>query len=283
MKIFLTGGTGFIGSHFINGAHQAGYEVKALKRPASTPRVALEKDPDWLVGSLDDLKPDDFEGCNVVVHLATHSANVPYDTLENCLYWNLIAPLRMFQAARHAGIDRFIVPGSCFEYGLSAAEYDYIPAAAPLRPVQTYPASKAAASVAMYAWAVEQKLSLAILRIFHVYGEGEAASRLWPSLKRAALSGNDFPMTAGEQIRDFIPVANVVEAFIKCLERDLPLGVPFVGNVGTGKPQTLREFAEYWWRAWGAAGRLLVGEVPYRDDEVMRYVPALEPREILCR
>lgn len=275
MKIFLTGGTGFIGSHFINRAHQVGHEVKALKRPSSTPRIALEEDPEWLIGSLDDLKPHDIEGCNVVVHLAAHSGNVPYDTLENCLYWNVLAPLRMIRAAKQAGIERFIVAGSCFEYGLSANEYDFIPASAPLRPVQTYPASKAAASVALHALAVEEKLSLAILRIFHAYGEGEADSRFWPSLKQAALSEKDFPMSSGEQIRDFTPVADVVEAFIRCLEHHLTPGVPFVGNVGTGKPQTLREFAEHWWKAWGASGKLLLGQVPYRVGEVMRYVPDL--------
>jgi nucleoside-diphosphate-sugar epimerase len=65
----------------------------------------------------------------------------------------------------------------------------------------TYPASKAAASIAFTQWSIENQLKLKYLRIFQVFGEGEAESRLWPSLRKAALSGNDFDMTHGEQIR----------------------------------------------------------------------------------
>ena len=49
MKIFVTGGTGFIGSHFINQAHEAGHEVVALRRsPDSKPRTSLKQEPVWL-------------------------------------------------------------------------------------------------------------------------------------------------------------------------------------------------------------------------------------------
>ena len=53
MKIFLTGGTGFIGSHLINEAHKRGYEIRALRRPGSKSRIKLDKQPYWIEGSLD--------------------------------------------------------------------------------------------------------------------------------------------------------------------------------------------------------------------------------------
>jgi hypothetical protein len=52
---------------------------------------------------------------------------------------------------------------------------------------------------------------------------------------------------------------------------------PVVANIGTGQPQTIRQFAEHWWKEWGATGKLLPGALPYRDNEVMRYVPEVSP------
>jgi len=147
---------------------------------------------------------------------------------------------------------------------------------APLEPTHAYAASKAAATMAAVALAVEQQVELVLLRPFHVFGEGEASQRFWPSLRKAALAGEDFPMTVGEQIRDFIPVEKVADAFVSALARtDLRAGEPKIKNVGTGKPQTLRAFARHWWKQWGAQGKLKIGDVPYRVNEIMRYVPQI--------
>src|ERR1035437_7798950 len=120
MKVFVTGGTGFIGSHFLNRAFQAGHEVVALRRSVeSQPRVPLISTTQWVDSPMDELNPDDFADCQVLVHLAAHSANVPYDTLENCIRWNVLAPLKLFSLAADAGVKTFVVAGSCFEYGRS--------------------------------------------------------------------------------------------------------------------------------------------------------------------
>ena len=275
MKLFVTGGTGFIGSHFLNQAFQAGHEVVALRRsPDSRPRVPLVAEPQWLDKPMDTVSVDDFAGCQALIHLATHSANVPYDTLENCLRENVLAPLKLFSAAVAGGVGQFIVAGSCFEYGRSGERYEYIPPDAPLEPTQTYPASKAAASVAFHAFACEQQVKLLILRVFQVFGEGELESRFWPSLRRAALAGQDFPMTPAEQVRDFIPVEQVARVFLTALaQTDIEPGKPKIENLGTGRPQTLRHFAEHWWKSWNAPGQVQIGALPDRSNEVMRYVP----------
>jgi nucleoside-diphosphate-sugar epimerase len=97
---------------------------------------------------------------------------------------------------------------------------------------------------------------------------------LLPTRNRAALSGGDFPMTAVEQVRDFVPVEAVAAEFVAtAAQAPLAPGVPWVRNVGTGRPQTLRAFAEHWWTQWNASGKLLPGALPYRQYEVMRYVP----------
>ncbi|MGD1089575.1 MAG: NAD-dependent epimerase/dehydratase family protein [Verrucomicrobiota bacterium] len=276
MKIFVTGGTGFIGSHFLAQALASGREVIALKRMGGLPRIKLPAQPQWLEREMPEVTVGDLQGSQILVHLAAHSANVPYDTLGECLRWNVFESCSLFEKAILAGVRRFIVAGSCFEYGKSGERYDFIPVNAPLEPAQSYPISKAAASIALAGLAREKNLEMLILRIFQVFGEGELESRFWPLLRKAALAGKDFPMTAGEQVRDFIPVEQVAEIFVNSLSRtDLKPGTPIIENVGTGEPRTLRAFAEHWWRHWNAKGKLLIGTVPYRENEVMRYVPLM--------
>ncbi len=276
MKLFVTGAAGFIGSHFVNAAHAAGHEVIALRRsPKSGPRVPLCVPPHWLDRSMDIVRGEDLEGCDALVHLAAHTPNVPYDTLENCLHWNVLVPLGLFRRAAEANVTRIVVAGSCFEYGRSGERFEFIPPDAPLEPTQTYPASKAAASVAFCQLATELNLRLSLHRIFQVFGEGEAESRLWPSLRRTAFSGADLEMTAAEQVRDFIPVEEVARQLLEnCMIAVAP-GVPLVKNLGTGKPQSLRDFATYWWNHWNAPGQLIFAAKPYRAGEVMRYVPQI--------
>jgi nucleoside-diphosphate-sugar epimerase len=275
MRIFVTGGTGFIGSHFLNAADQAGYTVRAVRRRSSVSRVPAAAPVEWLTRDLDAISEADVEGCDAVVHLACHSVNTPYDNLENCLYWNVVIASRFLEVCRRAGIRRYILAGSCFEYGRSAERYDYVPTDAPLEPIFAYAASKAAATIAAIAFAQQHAVSLSVLRLFQVYGQGEAAGRLWPSLRDAAKAGRDFPMSAGEQVRDFVPVSMAADALVHELALDVALGRPIVRNVGTGQATTILEFARHWWAHWGARGRLLPGALPYRSSDLKRCVAKL--------
>ena len=281
MKLFVTGASGFVGGHFLNAALAANHEVVALRRAGSSIRIKLRQGPRWITGDLDiDLRPDlrnELSGCDVFVHLAAHSANPPYDNYAQCLYWNACASLRLAEQVRECGITKYLIAGSCFEYGLSADRYERIPPTAPLEPTSSYSASKAAASLAFQSFAREHCLKLKILRLFQVYGEGELETRLWPSLRRAALAGEDFPMTSGAQLRDFTDVGDVAHQLVAALEfGNVAAGSPQVSNLGSGQIQSLRDFAEYWWKHWNAKGKLLLGANPYRQNEIMRLVPELD-------
>lgn len=271
MRLFVTGGTGFVGGHFIEQAMAAGHVVTALRRPGSAARRPLAAQPQWVEGSLE----DDFGALwarqDVLVHLAAHTANPPYADLPTCLRWNVLAPLALAEQARRGGVQRFVVAGSCFEYGHAAGE-----AVRPqdkLAPNNAYASSKAAASVAFLGWAREHRLQLQLLRIFHVFGEGEPERRFWPALRRAALAGEDFPMSPGEQLRDFVPVEEAARQFVAALDfDDVPAGRPRQAHVATWQPQSLLAFARHWWQAWGATGQLQPGALPYRAGESMRLV-----------
>ena len=282
MKLFVTGGTGFVGTHFLQQASARGHEIVAQRRLGSQPRLPVANQLRWVDRPLDANFEDVLVGCDALVHLASHTPNPPYAPLDECLYWNVYASLKLARQAQLSGISQFLVAGSCFEYGLAAENQTFISTDTPLQPTLSYPTSKAAASVAFEGFARESMVKLKNLRIFQVYGEGEGEKRFWPSLRDAALAGRNFPMTKGEQVRDFITVEDVARQFCEHLDFSNSIaGQPEVHHVASGQPQTLRAFAEFWWKQWQATGRLQPGAVPYRHNEIMRLVPAVsqfEPR-----
>ncbi|MEX2309156.1 MAG: NAD-dependent epimerase/dehydratase family protein [Pirellulales bacterium] len=275
MRIFVTGATGFIGSHFVNHALSAGHEVVALRRSAeSMPRIVLAREPAWLTRSMRQITERDLAGMDVVVHLAAAGISPRSSTWDELLEWNVVVPTKLLLTAASAGVRRFVAAGSCLEYGRAGGRYEFIPPDAPLEPTGAYAASKAAGGVLFCTIAAEKKLQLSYLRLFSVFGVGQHKGNLWPMIRRAALAGENLALTPGEQVRDFIAVEHVAAKLLAAARDEaVEPGVPQVRNVGTGRPQTVRQFAEHWWREFGAQGKLLVGELPYRSDEVMRYVP----------
>ena len=253
-----------------------GHKIIALKRLGSKPRVDLNYQPEWVIGNLDENFPGIFDGIDVFVHLAAHSANHPYDSLNNCLYWNLTSTVRLIQSAAFCGVNKFIIAGSCFEYGKSCDRIQELDIDSPLEPTNSYSISKAASSIALLGLAREMGLELKLLRIFQVFGEGEQALRFWPALKKAALSGTDFHMTKGEQLRDFISVTDVANQFDAALDfSQFNSMYPYIKHVATGKSQRLIDFANQCWAEWGARGRIINDQLPYRKDELMRITTSL--------
>jgi nucleoside-diphosphate-sugar epimerase len=273
MKLFVTGGTGFVGSHFLQQALAAGHEVIAQRRPGSRPRLQLTREPVWVDRALDQVFDAELAGCDALVHLASHTPNPPYAPLDECVYWNVYATTRLLQQAAAHRVGNVLVAGTCFEYGVAAEGQDFVHPATEMRPSLTYPISKAAATTACTGLARHLGLRLQVLRIFQVFGAGEAATRFWPSLRAAALSGQDFPMSAGTQIRDFINVEDVAQTFVNALNFDnVELGRPQIKNVGTGRPQSLLTFASDWWGRWNATGELKPGLIATRSGEPARLV-----------
>lgn len=277
MRIFLTGGTGFLGSHFLKAALDHGHDVVALRREGKRCKHTLNQEPLWINGKLDEIPDSALHGCEVLVHLAAHGVDPSVANWEDCFKWNVEASLKLWLQAAKAGVRRFVISGSCFEYGSSGEKYEFIPTDAPLMPTGPYHASKAAATMAALGFAVDQKKEVIVLRPFHIYGEGESAGRFWPSLVKSAQAGLDFFMTKGDQIRDFTHVSVVAQRFLQAVTRtDVFPQIPVIENVGSGKPQTLLKFAQEEWQRLGAKSMLLPGTIKSRDNEVMRYVPEIK-------
>lgn len=277
MRIFVTGGTGFLGSHFIRQALGAGFEVVSLRRSGSSTAITLPFEPEWVDGTLGSLSYSALEGFDAVVHFASNGVSPQKTDWRTAVDVNVLQSVSFIDHACKAGVPRILLSGSCFEFGGAAEEYDFIPANAPLRPQGPYAASKAAFTLLAGAMAQTSDSEFVLLRPFHFYGEGQHPDNFWPALRRAALAGEDFDMTAGEQIRDYQTVEETAESFLETLRRwPGEKGTMHVRNLGSGSPVQLKDFALRFWMEWNAKGSLKIGTLPYRTNEVMRYLPEIK-------
>lgn len=273
MKIFLTGGTGFIGSHFINLAIEAGHTVQALRRNAiSRPRIELKENPNWIDRQLSEVRVEDLTGCDALVHLASAGIRPRLASIEDLIQVNVCMSANLLDLAHRAGIRRVVVTGTCHEYGDSARDYSPIPADAPLRPLNLYGSSKSASFQIIYTLSRLLPLELYYGRIFSVFGPGQHEDNFYPQLIMSAQSGKDFEMTQGSQVRDFIDVTDVCNILLNGCERnDIRLGMPIIENIATGKSVSVYEFAKSIWIGLKATGELKRGMRPMPLDDVKEY------------
>jgi nucleoside-diphosphate-sugar epimerase len=112
------------------------------------------------------------------------------------------------------------------------------------------------------------------VRPFQVYGPEQPSHTLVPSAIEAALTGENFAMTAGEQTRDFTYVDDIVEGMMTTAMTPRIEGQSL--DLGTGKGTQIREVVERIWELTGAPGTIQLGALPYRIGEVMHLVADAE-------
>ena len=261
MKIFITGGTGFIGSHLMNFLVQSDHEVIALCRNNSKCKIPINKSPLWLKKELSEVTLNDLQG----VHLATSGVSPQFATWNELTEINVNSSIKLIEMAKNAGVKRFIASGTCMEYGAKHS-FERIPPNAPLKPDNPYAASKVAGFQLINSFAIEENIELFYGRVFTAYGEGQFKRNLWPSLKNAAIKNKDFELQTGNDIRDFIPVEKVALHFFKALFRnDIQIKKPKVVNIGTGEAKSIYEFASEEWNRFNAKGKLKVVKSPIKE------------------
>ena len=102
-------------------------------------------------------------------------------------------------------------------------------------------------------------------RLFYVYGPGQNPGSLLAQLERALEQGDsEFPMSGGEQLRDFIPVQRVASDLVGLIEHPECDGIV---NVCSGKPISVRRMVEEFIKARGKNINLKLGHYPYPDHE----------------
>jgi UDP-glucose 4-epimerase len=247
--ILVTGAAGFIGSHLCDGLLAAGHRVRGVDNlssgvAANLDAARLHPQFEFVQGELTDASECTraCDGAHAVLHHAAR-VSVPAsfadpgasrrDTLDTTRH--------LIDAARNAGVARFVLAGTAAVYGDAACP---VPEDAPLSPLSPYGEAKRDAEAALR----DSGLDGATLRYFNVYGTRQMAGSPYAGvitvfadrLQRGA------PLTIhgdGAQKRDFVHVSDIVGANIAVLRHPSRLhGHPI--NIGTGRAVTMIELAE---------------------------------------
>jgi len=260
-KVLLTGPTGFIGRHCLAPLISAGYEVHAV----SFRNARIEtSEVYWHQGDL--LNPDEAERLMRQVHpthwlhLAWNVAPGEYWESEQNLLW-LQASVELLRQFSQNGGRRVVMAGTC-------AEYDWREGickenTTPLAPSTLYGACKHSLQVASSAFARQKGISLAWGRIFFLFGPHEHTNRLVPSVIRALLAGQVANCSHGQQLRDFLFVADVAEAFVALFNSDVCGPV----NIASGQAVAVKDIVLVIAHKLDRADLVRLGTVPASEDE----------------
>ncbi len=237
MRILVTGGAGFIGSHCVEALLTAGHQVVVIdnlsagKREYVHPQATLVeadiRSDDW---------PEKVGNFEAVIHLAAQK-NLR-TAINDPLYdadINIIGGLKVLQAA-HQHKARFIFASSAAVYGVQNGK---ISEAAPVQPVNPYGITKLTMEMYLQFYQQTYDLPVTILRFSNAYGPrqdplGEAG--VLSLLLNAILGRGSFTLNGdGLQTRDFIFVTDLTSALTKGLEHE------GIYNIGTGVEHSLLE------------------------------------------
>ncbi len=247
-QALVTGGAGFIGSHLVEGLLDAGWHVRVLDdfstgNPANlahlADRVQLQR------GSVTDPSATltAAAGCEAIFHLAA-LPSVVKSVEEPVLVHEVTATgtLHVLDAARRQGVRRLVYAASSSAYGdQPGAERVETDALLPLSP---YAAAKLAGEHYCQAFTAVHGLETVRLRFFNVFGPRQDAKSPYSgviALFIAAMSAGRTPTIFGDgrQARDFVYVANVVQALLRAI--DAPAASGKVYNIGNGQSTTILE------------------------------------------
>lgn len=264
-RIFLTGATGFIGCQAAKALIDSGHKVVALIRDgADTTRIdSLVPGIERIRGDISDLEGfrDELAALNpdLCIHLAWYAEPGKYLTSElnrSHLKWTL--DLAEFLASIQC--RRFVGAGTCLEYDTSTG---VLSESSPIAPKTIYARTKNEAFARVFEIAEQNGMSFGWLRFFYQYGPFEHTARLVPSIITALLRGDRAATSSGEQIRDFLHIADVGGAVASAALSDLVGAV----NIGSGEPVTVRQVVETIARLCGAQDKVDYGALPQRQGD----------------
>lgn len=269
--VLVTGAAGFIGLHLVFELVNHGSTVYALIE--NTDEVGKNKllnisSDIIIVDSFEQMikNPEDCPEFDCIFHLATVGVNPAFNNIERFCDVNIKMACQLINFAKSNKTKLLVNFGSCFEYGdhgnvLLTEDMD-------CRPESLYAISKNASTNLSICYAKRQGVNLITVRPFGVFGEGEGDARLVPSIIKSCLHNEVIKTTAGEQIRDFVNVKDVVKAVIALTEADY---IPYeIYNICSDNPISVRDFIFEIVDTCNFDHSLIdFGGIPYRDNEAM--------------
>ncbi|MCB2101821.1 MAG: SDR family oxidoreductase [Rhodobacterales bacterium] len=248
----VTGGAGFIGSHLVERLLADGHAVTVVDNFATgSPRnlAHLAGNPDLTVhpadvAELEAIRPA-FRGADWVFHLAALADIVP--SMQTPLTYhraNVDGTASVLEAARDAGVTRFVYAASSSCYGIP----DAYPTAedAEIRPMYPYALTKWVGECYVRHWHQTYGLPTVCLRLFNVYGPRARTAGTYGAVfgvfLAQKLAGEPYTVVGdGKQTRDFTFVSDVAAAFAAAAASDLSGEVL---NVGSGGHQSVNRLVE---------------------------------------
>jgi UDP-glucose 4-epimerase len=253
MRILVTGGAGYIGSHTVKLLLARGHDVRVLDNLVFGHRAAVPADR-LTVADLADAPAVDHllltHRIEAVVHFAAF-AFVGESVKQPAKYWqnNVVNTLALLDLCRRHGVKRFVFSSTCATYGVPATVP--ITEDTPQQPINPYGHTKLAVERALADYAAAYGLGYAALRYFNAAGaaadgtigeDHHPETHLIPLVLQAALGqrphievfGTDYPTPDGTCIRDYIHVDDLADAHVRSLDYLADGGATVSLNVGTG-------------------------------------------------
>jgi len=247
MKVLVTGGAGFIGSHLVKTLLGRGDSVSvidnfndyydpALKRenlvgftgdPAFTLHIADIRDAVAVASVMDSERPD------VVCHLAAR-AGVRPSIKDPVLYeqTNCLGTMNILEAVKDKGIKNFVFASSSSVYG-EDSKSPFSEDAPVGRPISPYAATKRAGELMLYTYAHLYGLPVTCLRFFTVYGERGRPDMAVARFTRFIDEGSALPVYGdGTARRDFTYIGDIVKGVVSAI--DQPRGYEIINIGGSG-------------------------------------------------
>jgi len=290
MTVLVTGGAGYIGSHFVYALAEAGESVVVIDNlstgfsdfvPGGVPLIVGDAGDESLV----ERTIADY-GADSIVHFAG-SVVVPDSMRDPLGYYrnNTMTTRSLLNAAVRSGIGRFIFSSTAAVYG--NPEQVPVNEAAPTRPLSPYGSSKLMTEIMLHDVAAAHDMRYAVLRYFNVAGADPhariglatiGATHLLKIAVEAATGqrakidvyGTDYPTPDGSCIRDFIHVSDLAQAHAAALSYLRQGGRSVTLNCGYGRGYSVIETIEAVRRVSGR--NFAVQYAPRRPGDIMTMV-----------
>lgn len=269
MKILVTGASGFIGQHVIrNLLQRSGITIVATTRDlAKATHLDFFEKVQFVETDLsiaDEMIFHKLGAPDIMIHLA-------WDGLPNYkglfhVEKNLIENTRFIKTMVGSGLKDISVSGTCFEYGMveGCLREDMV-----TNPGNPYGQAKDSLRKFIEALKSDFDFSFKWLRLFYMYGDGQAPNSLIAQIEKTiAMGGKEFNMSGGEQVRDYLHVNQVADYIVQC---SLQSKIEGVINCCSGKPITVKKLVQDYIQEKNYALHLNFGFYPYPDYEPMAF------------